>query len=568
MVTVSVETAMKRASILEKQGDHAQARAICTSVLAARPQSGKARKMLRRLDGSPARTRAYVSDEALALLDSLREELAGGAASDVVTRSLAALERFPNHVGLWQVHGCALLAMGQGDSAAAAFMEAVARAPNLAAAQVQLGQAFLTGGKPEAAEAAFLRALHCDPRADGAFLGLSLVQIDQGRIDEAEVNARAAWRIDPRDGAVHNVLGMLKQIRGDLMGAAAGYETAVTLAPELSDAWYNLARLRAWEPGDPLLTQLGALARDTRVVPAARSDLLFALGDALDSLDDTQAAFDCFVAANAIRKHMLGYHISDDAGLFDRITDVTRDLPRLGLEDVAPDGPVPVFVLGMPRSGTTLVEQILTAHPDIAGGGELPTLARLSEPLLSGRRPADRDTLMALREGYLRRLTALSGGARCVTDKMPQNFRLIGLICAAFPEAKIVHVTRDPRAVAWSNFRHRFKGAGLGYSHDLQDIRDYQTLYRGAMQTWEQQFGARVRPLRYEALVDDTAREVRSLLNDLQVDFHAACLLPEDNRRAVRTASNTQIRKPIDARLKSGWTRYAPYLGPIMTKMG
>ena len=171
---------------------------------------------------------------------------------------------------------------------------------------------------------------------------------------------------------------------------------------------------------------------------------------------------------------------------------------------------VPVFILGMPRSGTTLAEQIVSAHPEVTGAGELGVVNALAQPFLSGAAAPDAAALAAFRESYLQSVGLRAEGRRFVTDKMPHNFRYIGLIAAALPEARIVHVTRRPEAVCWSNLAHYFVSEGLGYANDPDDVAAYHGLYRELMAFWGARWPGRIRRLDYEALVKAPEAETRA----------------------------------------------------------
>ena len=194
------------------------------------------------------------------------------------------------------------------------------------------------------------------------------------------------------------------------------------------------------------------------------------------------------------------------------------------------------------------------------GAGELPFAFRFGHPLASGQTPAGEKALRTFREQYLRALRQQSKGKTIVTDKMPHNFLFLGLITAALPEAKIIHVKRDAAAVCWANYTKYFVKNSLGYCYDLEDMLHYHGLYEHLMTFWHQVLPGRIYDLEYEVLTDNQERETRKLIDYLGLPWDDSCLSPQDNRRVVGTASNVQVRKKVYQGSSESWKRYQPYL--------
>ena len=214
----------------------------------------------------------------------------------------------------------------------------------------------------------------------------------------------------------------------------------------------------------------------------------------------------------------------------------------------------------MPRSGTTLVEQISSSHPLVTGAGELPFVSQFGGSLAVGQSPADSKALATFREEYLSALKQRSEGKAIVTDKMPHNFRFLGLIATAFPEAKIIHVKRDPAAVCWANYTQYFANDSLGYCYSLDDILYYHHLYQDLMQYWHQALPDRIYGLDYDALTENQEEETRKLIHHLGLEWNDACLSPQDNTRGVATASAIQVRQKVYQGSSEKWKRYLPFL--------
>jgi hypothetical protein len=217
----------------------------------------------------------------------------------------------------------------------------------------------------------------------------------------------------------------------------------------------------------------------------------------------------------------------------------------------------------MPRSGTTLVEQIVSSHTEITGAGELPYVSQFGINLAAGITAPTVEAVSEFRERYLAQLSKRAEGQAFVTDKMPQNFRFIALICAAFPEAKIIHVQRNAEATCWSNFKQYFVSKDLGYSYNLSDTVRYYGLYKELMHLWYQSYSDRIYYLDYDKLTDDQEPETRRLIDYLELNWENACMAPQKNKRSVKTASQQQIRQKVYTGSSQAWRKYKPFLDGV-----
>ena len=214
----------------------------------------------------------------------------------------------------------------------------------------------------------------------------------------------------------------------------------------------------------------------------------------------------------------------------------------------------------MPRSGTTLVEQIISSHSKVQGAGELSYLTHYGASLSRGNQLINSDNILQVRSSYLDDLKKISDGRPFITDKMPSNFLYVGLILKALPEAKIIHVQRDPAATCWSNFKHYFITKGLGYSYNLENTVGFFKMYQDLMRFWEQQYAGRIFHLDYERLTKEQESQTRKLIKYLGLEWEDACLSPQENKRSVRTASQQQVREKVYKGSSQVWRKFEPYL--------
>ncbi len=313
-----------------------------------------------------------------------------------------------------------------------------------------------------------------------------------------------------------------------------------------------------------------------RFTPRDQSTLLFALGKALDARGEADKAFDCLVRANALHRSSLKFDIAGSARLAAAIAG-QFDSALLGrLQGTGSPSEQPVFIVGMPRSGTTLIEQIVSAHPDVHGAGEIGLMPMLVSRFRSPQGKGypflapelSEADLQSLAEAYLGGIAPGGRGKARITDKTIGNFELLGLIHLCFPNARIIHCRRDARDVCVSCFSTRFSG-GHGYAYDLRELGRYWRIYDRLMAHWRAVLPpGRMLEVEYEALVEDLEGSARRLVTHLGLPWNEACLRFHESSRDVATASFAQVRRPIYRGSVGRWRRYAGRLGPLFDALG
>lgn len=424
------------------------------------------------------------------------------------------------------------------------------------------------------------------------------------RDGEAATAARAAMALEGADARTHDTIGCVLARLGDHEGSIAPFEAAVAAEPNNLSYRYNLAAacgftgrigaardhyeaVLAANPGDARVHYaLSILSKQTAaVIPrleaalaAARSApdrlrLRYALAKTHEDAGDAAATFAYLSAANAEHRRSLGYDFTSDAALFDAIEAAfDRDLPAA---QGAPD-PAPIFVVGMPRTGTTLVDRILSSHRDVGSAGELQAMP-LAVKAAAGTRSRQIVDAETMRESLSADPAAVGGaylaraahhrppGTSRFVDKLPANFLYVGHIARALPNARIVCLRRHPMDTVWSNYKNLFasQSAYYAYSYDLMDTARYYARFDRLMRLWARRFPGRVLELSYEALVADQEAQTRALLAYCGLDWDAACLSFHENRAAVATPSAAQVRRPLNADAVARWRRYEAQLGAV-----
>ena len=488
----------------------------------------------------------------------------------------AALQSDPALAPAHYNQGKVLASLGHNQTAAASFDRALRLRPDYAEACNGLGAALLALGHYRQAAAVLARAVQLRPGFAAAHSNLGNALCDLGRSEEAIMHIREALRVEPGFVRAYCNLGVALCDLGRYEDAASSYRQALEINPEMAAVHNNLSQIHDYSAGDPHIEQMQALLDSGGLSEGDAMHLNFALGKACDDLGEFDRAFAHFSAANRLQRNTLGYRIDGDRQRFEWIRSMFEG-EALPLADQAgseqPGGREPLLIVGMPRSGTTLVEQILASHSEVYGGGERETAGLLLTPLLDrcieqGQRLVTLDVVEALRREYLADLAALPGTERIVTDKMPGNFRWLGFMFMAIRDLKVIHVRRDPMATCWSLFRHYFAGGGHGYACDQVEVASYYRLYEELMAFWHSRFPGRIHDLDYERLTEEQESESRRLLAFCGLDWEQDCLDFHLTRRSVRTLSGQQVRRGIYTGSSRAWRDYEPHLGPMLEVLG
>jgi tetratricopeptide (TPR) repeat protein len=365
--------------------------------------------------------------------------------------------------------------------------------------------------------------------------------------------------INPTHAEGLNNLGSTLLALGQLDDAMQAFDKAIELAPKKIAPYLNLAYSKAVaDPSDPHFTAMQDLANDSRSLPEDdQIKLHFALGKAYADLRDYERSFDHLELGNSLQRQKLDYDESRTLSQFERIADVFRSELLRGKSGSGDPSFAPIFIVGLPRSGTTLVEQILASHPKLFGAGEIAALANIAN---SAAGPADTefpesiatipDTRWSeLGAQYVRTIRKLAPNAERVTDKTPDNFLLLGLISIILPNARIIHVRRNALDTAVSCYSILF-ARGNEYSYDLAELGRYIFAYQKLMEHWRKVLpGGAMIEVQYEDLVRDLEPDARRIISHCGVDWDDACLAFHKTRRPVQSASAVQVRQPLYGRL-------------------
>jgi tetratricopeptide (TPR) repeat protein len=382
----------------------------------------------------------------------------------------------------------------------------------------------------------------------------------------------------PGDAQVHLVRGHALKTVGRQDEAVAAYRRASRCRSDFGDAFWSLANLKTYRFSDE---ELGAMSRAERSAGIGRTDryhLCFALGKALEDRGRYAEAFDYYQRGNRLKKEEVRYRSDTMEAEFRRQMSVcTPGLFERHAGHGNP-GPDPIFIVGLPRAGSTLIEQVLASHSQVDGTYELPNVLALVHRL-RGRRPVGDERYPAILESltgeqlrafgdrYLADTAVHRQGAPFFTDKMPNNFRHLGLVNLMLPNARIIDARRHPMACCVSAFKQLF-AEGQEFSYSLEDLGRYYRGYVALMDHWERVLPGRILRVRHEDMVTDLEGQVRRLLDFLELPFEPACLEFHRTERSVRTASSEQVRQPIYRSGVDQWRHFEPWLEPLKEALG
>jgi tetratricopeptide (TPR) repeat protein len=424
----------------------------------------------------------------------------------------------------------------------------------------------------------------------------ALLDVQPDSPSQQNLKAAALGRIGAFDEAIHIYRQVLERLPGQariwmsfghvlktvgrLDEGVAAYRRAIGLAPALGEAWWSLANLKTVRLGP---ADVEAMTAALAAPGLSRDDLFhlhFALGKAHDDASEPELAFHHYAEGNRLRSALIGYEADRTSRGVDRSVALFTPAFFAQRENWGCPAPDPIFILGMPRAGSTLVEQILASHGEVEGTMELPDIPALVKRLGARSRKAEEsaypevlatlgpDSLRALGEEYLERARIHRRTDKpFFIDKMPNNWAHVGLIRLILPGARIVDARRHPLDCCFSNFRQHY-ARGQGFSYSLTDMGRYYSDYVRLMAHFDRVLSGRIHRVVHERLIDEPEREIRALLDSLGLAFDPACLRSHENRRAVRTASSEQVRRPINREGVGQWRPYERWLGPLKEALG
>ncbi|HTC08821.1 MAG TPA: sulfotransferase [Acetobacteraceae bacterium] len=474
--------------------------------------------------------------------------------------------------------GIALYELGRYAEATASCRKTIALQPDNAAAHHNLGAA--VEGQDRLADAViqYEHVIRRNANHVGAHIRLGNVLLEQGRFSDAIAYHQHARTRAPDDADIYANLGNTYRTQGHIAAVQQAYQAAIKLAPKYGRYYRSLVTLTRITPDHHTLAAMQVLVQDIASLPRDdQIELHFALGKAYMDLDKPPGDFDHLRKGNALVRDTLTYDESATLRQFDRVRAVfTPELFR-DRSEIGDPSPMPIFLIGMPRSGTTLVEQILASHPDVFGAGERSDLSRIAAamhtsdgvtgfpeivPILSDAH------LRTIAANYLKTIIPLAPTATRITDKMPSNFWFAGLIDLALPRAHVIHVRRNPLDMCLSCFSLLFAG-DQPRAYDRAELGRYYRAYAALMEHWRLVLPQdAMLEVNCEDPVTDLDSQARRIVAFCGLDWNDACLDFNMAQRPVRTASAVRVRQPFYRSSVGRWRSYAALLQPLIAELG
>jgi tetratricopeptide (TPR) repeat protein len=499
--------------------------------------------------------------------------------AEAATHLRLALAKQPNHLEAHFALANVLSAQGHNAEAIQHYAKVLEFSPRHAETHNNLANVLLRMGQQERAIAHYREAIEINPSYADAHGNLGNALLELNRLEESIAQNRRALELKPLRFGSYNNLGVALQALGRFEEAQSAFERAIELAPNEASVHLNLANMGKFKPGDRRLPGLERLLNDVGSLDDEKKIAAhFAMGKALADIKQHDDAFEHLKSANALKRKHIVYHERERLAMFDKVQSIfTKELIASGSAS-GDRSSSPIFIVGMPRSGTTLMEQVLASHSKVFGAGELETFKEVLGEIANshGIVPAYPDMIEALSaerirqigQAYSARSGALAPEAERIVDKMPLNFVFVGLIHMALPNARIIHMRRDPLDTCVSCFSLLFTGS-QPFAYDLGELGRYYRGYEAVMEHWHRVLPAGTMiDVHYEDLVDNLESASREALQHCGLDWEDACLDFHDNKRIVRTASLMQVRAPLYRSSIGGWRRYATQLKPLADALG
>jgi len=473
--------------------------------------------------------------------------------------------------------GWALGELGRLAEAAQSYRRAAELRPGPAQAHFQLGNALRNLERYEEAIACYEAALERDPGYALALNNLGYCLDQLGRPAEAMAHFERALALEPGLAEIHANMGMCLQNQGRFDEAIGAYRRAIELKHDFGDAYFNLASNKRYRASEDDIAAMRELLARPDVSADARIGVHFALAKVHEDRDDVDQAFDCYRAGNALKAERMPFDPAQFRDYVDRVIETFSAAFFRERQGFGAVSDVPVFIVGMPRSGSSLVEQIVSSHPQVYGAGErqdmritvgdLPAILNAGEPFPECTARLGAATARRLGQDYLASLRRDAPESPRITDKMLGNYLRFGLIALILPGARVVHCRRDPVDTCLSCYFQNF-AHGLRFTYDLRHLGAVYRGYERLMAHWREVLPLPILDVQYEELVADLEGKSRELVAFLGLDWDERCLAFHEQQREVRTASFWQVRQPLYRSSAGRWRRYQKHLGPLLEALG
>jgi tetratricopeptide (TPR) repeat protein len=598
-MSLKIQRLLIRSKKLAKKGESEKARDIYSTILEADPSNHDAKKGLKLINQK--KSKQYLKSQ----LDNIMKLYSSGIFEESLSSINLLIKEHPNESLLFNIRGACFNEIGPIESAISSFEKAISIKPDYAEAYYNLGVAHQKVQQIDDALNCYLKAIsikHAYPQAHNnlgliyinqdhptaavkslewavsyapnyaeAFNNLGAAFQEQMLYCEAKEQFEKAVNLNSNYALALNNLGISFEIMGQKDKAKISYNQAIAINSGYAEVHRNLSAIKKYTKKDSQVKQMESLYLKSSLSHSDRTNLCFALAKVNEDLNNEKEFFRFLDEGNKLRKQQLKFSFETSENLNLKLINIAKSSPTLKTELANYNlTKRPIFIVGMPRSGSSLVEQIISSHPNVYGAGELNNFKKTINPFLN--KLLDKDVnnnisekdIASIRQEYIDSLTPFNIQENVFTDKMLLNFKYIGLIINSFPEAKIIHLKRDARAVCWSIYKSYFSVKGNGWAYDMTDIVNYYSSYVKTMDAWHQLFPSKIYDVSYEKLTINQKVETENLLKYCNLEWNESCLNFHKNTRAVKTASSSQVRKKMYQGSSEAWKKYESNLKPLI----
>ena len=425
-----------------------------------------------------------------------------------------------------------------------------------------LGLSYFNLKKMEKAEEAFLKVLEINPRFINTLNNLSVLYIELNDFEKAEKYLRKSLDINSNVLETNFNLATTLQGKGQLKEAKKFFEKTLNINKNFTRSDLALVMLEKYNQDNKHIFFLEEKLKDKSISISDQRFLYFALGKVYEDLENFEKSYKFYTKANDLKKKITKYKIENDKELFQKIVSFHKSRKIKNIKFKNFEKKI-IFILGMPRTGTSMTEQIISSHSEVYGGGELPLLSFHLNRFFNKYTNDENyfDEFKNIHNNYINFINKMSNSA-VITDKAPLNFRWISIIKTMFPNSKIIYCTRDPLENSWSIFKNEFE-QGMFFSNNINDIAQYFKLHLNMMKIWKDEFKDDIFELKYEDLVNNPENKIKSLIKYCELNWEENCINFYQNKRSIKTVSFLQARKPIYKDSLKGSKKYHKFLSKL-----
>ena len=486
-----------------------------------------------------------------------------------VSKAKKLIRKFPQYLILYNILGSAYQSIGDLNLAKNIFFKGYQMDSNNIAIMNNLANVYKNTGEIELSENLFKKIILKNPNYINAYINYGNLKRDNNDFKLAIELYNKALKINQDNPVIFYSLALAHQGLGGFDLAIENAKKTLLIDPKFTQADMLIAQSSKYENGNEHYNEMSKKIKNLKLNDNQKTNLLFAIAKAEEDMNLIEKSFTHFNIANTTRRKSINFDINKEIQLFNEIKTIFKKINLAQATKTQNPEKQIIFILGMPRSGTSLIEQIITSHSNVFGAGELPQLSRIiqdnlildnslsrhkTSELLENEQFADQ-----LRSDYLNYLKRFNATEDFITDKAPLNFRWIGIIKILFPNAKVIHCLRNPKDNCLSLYKNFFE-AGLNFTYDQKELGTYYNIYLDLINFWKKQFPKFIYDAKYEKIIEDPNNEIKRIIKFCDLNWEESCLQFHKNKTPIKTASTAQARKPIYKSSINSFEKFAPFL--------